>query len=120
MWCSIIKIWDIIIGVAPVAFGSVVSDAQVVEAWEEHEDPDDEDRDGTVCPPFANVSCQEQSSYDNEEGPNHEEHNGQSYRLVGDFWWALLELQVNVSIISAGELGIFDFAAGNPSRQICT
>lgn len=27
-------------------------------------------------------------------------------------------LQVNVSIISAGELGIFDFATGNPSREI--
>lgn len=27
-------------------------------------------------------------------------------------------LQVDVSIISAGELGIFDFATGNPSREI--
>lgn len=29
-----------------------------------------------------------------------------------------LYLQVNISIISAGELGIFDFATGNPSREI--
>lgn len=41
---------------------------------------------------FANVSCQEEGSYDNEEGPDHEEHNSQCNCLVRDFWWALLEL----------------------------
>lgn len=90
----------------------------MVEAWEEYEDPNDEHRDGTVCSAFANVSCQEEGSDDNEKSSNHEEHNSQCNRLVGDFWWALLELQVNISIISAGELGIFDFATGNPSREI--
>jgi len=41
---------------------------------------------------FANVSCQEEGSDDNEKSSNHEEHNSQCNRLVGDFWWALLEL----------------------------
>lgn len=41
---------------------------------------------------FANVSCQEEGSDDNEKSSNHEEHNSQCNCLVGDFWWALLEL----------------------------
>lgn len=41
---------------------------------------------------FADVSSQEEGSYDNEEGPDHEEHDCQCNCLVGDFWWALLEL----------------------------
>lgn len=115
---SVIEVGDVVVGVAPVALGGVVGDAQVVEARQEHEDADDEHGDGSVSLPFADVPCQQQGSDDDEEGPNHEEHHGQSDGLVGDFWRALLELQVNVSIVGAGELGIFDFAAGNPSREI--
>lgn len=39
--------------------------------------------------------------------------------LKGVFFPAFY-LQVDISIIGAGELGIFDFATGNPSGQICT
>lgn len=115
---SVIEIRDVVVGVAPVALRGVVGDAQVVKARQEHEDANDQHGDGPVCLTFADVPCQEQGSDDDEEGPDHEEHHSQGDGLVGDFWWTLLELQVNISIISAGELGIFDFAAGNPSREI--
>lgn len=92
----------------------------MVEAREKHQDPNDEDGDGAVGSAFANVSGQEEGADDDEEGPDHEEHDRQRDGLVGDFWWALLELQVNISIVSAGELGIFDFATGNASSQIGT
>lgn len=44
----IIKIWDVVVGVAPVAFGSEVGDSQVIEAWKENQDSDDQDRDCAI------------------------------------------------------------------------
>lgn len=115
---SVVEVGDVVVGVAPVALGGVVGDAQVVKARQEHQDADDQHGDGPVGLPFTDVPCQQQGSDDDEEGPDHEEHHSQCNGLVGDFGWALLELQVNVSIIGAGELGIFDFATGNPSREV--
>lgn len=49
LWCLlIIKVWDIIIGVAWVALWSIVSYPQVVDSWQEDKDPNDKDRHGTI------------------------------------------------------------------------
>lgn len=45
---SVIKVGDVVVGVAPVALGGVVGDAEVVKAGQEHEDADDEHGDGPV------------------------------------------------------------------------
>ncbi len=48
-WClSVIKVWDIIIGVAVVALWCIVSYPKVVDSRQEDEDPDDKDRHGSV------------------------------------------------------------------------
>ena len=47
------KVWNVIIGVSPVAFGCIVGDAQVVKSWQEHQDANDQDRNRPVCPAFA-------------------------------------------------------------------
>lgn len=114
----IIKIRDVIVGVAPVAFGSKVRNAQVIEAREKNQNSDDQDRDGTISSPLADVSSEEERSDDDEKGPNQEQHCGQGDRLVGNFWRALLELQINVPFICASKLRILDFAAWDRSRQI--
>lgn len=45
---SVVEVRDVVEGVAAVALGSVAGDAQVVEAGEEDEDSDDEDRHGAL------------------------------------------------------------------------
>lgn len=45
---SVIEVRDVIVGVAPVALGGVVGDAQVVKARQEHKDADDQHGDGPV------------------------------------------------------------------------
>lgn len=45
---SVIEVGDVVVGVAPVALGGVVGDAQVVKARQEHEDADDQHGDGPV------------------------------------------------------------------------
>lgn len=45
---SVIEVRDVVVGVAPVALGGVVGDAQVVKARQEHEDADDQHGDGPV------------------------------------------------------------------------
>ena len=50
---SVIKVWNVIIRVTPVAFGCIVGNAQVVESWQEHQDANDQDRNSPVCPLVA-------------------------------------------------------------------
>lgn len=50
---------------------------------------------------FADVPCQQQGSDDDEEGPDHEQHHSQCDGLVGDFWWALLELDGKTQILKS-------------------
>lgn len=45
---SVIKVWDVVVGVSTVTLRGVVGNAQVVESWEEDQDSYDEDRDGAV------------------------------------------------------------------------
>lgn len=106
----VIKIWDVIVGITPVAFGSKICNAQMIEARKENQDPNNQDRDSSVCFSRADVSCEEEGSNDNENGANQEQHSSQRNSLVRDFWRALLELQVNVAFVSTGEFGIFHFA----------
>lgn len=49
----VIKVWNVIIGVTPVAFGCIVGDAQMVKSWQEHQNANDEDRNSSVCPLVA-------------------------------------------------------------------
>lgn len=41
-----------------------------------------------------------------------------SEKQYKEFFFATFYLQVNISIISTGKLGILDFTTGNASRQI--
>lgn len=45
---SVVEVGDVVVGVAPVALGGVVGDAQVVKARQEHQDADDQHGDGPV------------------------------------------------------------------------
>lgn len=45
---SVIKVGNIVIGVSGVTLGCIVSDAQVVKARQEDQDPNDEDRHGSI------------------------------------------------------------------------
>lgn len=45
----VIKIWDVIVGITPVAFGSKICNAQMIEARKENQDPNNQDRDSSVC-----------------------------------------------------------------------
>lgn len=99
----VIKVWDVIIGVTPVAFGCIVGDAQMVKSWQEHQDANDEDRNSSVCPPFADVARQQEGAYDYEKGANQEQHGGKGYGLVRDLRRAFFKLKVNVAIVCAGK-----------------
>lgn len=69
---------------------------------------------------FANVSRQEEGSYDNEEGPDHEEHNSQCNCLVGDFWWALLELdgrKTNIKPLNSAQFPSHHGRDANPTAS---
>lgn len=46
---SVIKVWDVIVGVTAVTFGSIVGDAQVVKSREENKDSDDQNGDGAIA-----------------------------------------------------------------------
>lgn len=99
----VIKVWNVIIGVTPVAFGSIVGDAQVVKSWQEHQNADDEDRNSSVCPPFADVARQQERAYDYEKGADQEQHGGKGDGLVRDLRRTFFKLQVNVAIVGAGK-----------------
>ena len=49
-WVLVIKVWNVIVGVSPVAFGCIVSDAQVVKYWQEHQDAKDQNRNAWSAP----------------------------------------------------------------------
>lgn len=115
----VIKIGNVIIGIALVALRGKICNAQVVEAGEEDQNSNYQDWDRPIRSPFADVSCQEEGTDDDEKGADQEEDGGQRNRLVGDLRGALLELQVNVALICAGKLGVFHFAAGDRSGEIC-
>lgn len=59
------KVWNVIMG---LTFGCIVGDAQVVESQQEHQDTNNQDRNGLVCPAFADVACQQEGAYDIEKG----------------------------------------------------
>lgn len=102
-WVLVIKVWDVIIGVSPVAFGRIVGDAQVVESWQKHQDANDQDGNSSVCPPFADVARQQEGAYDNEKGANQKQHSGKCNGLIRDLRRAFLKLKVNVAIICASK-----------------
>lgn len=47
-YVSVAKIRDVVVGVASVTLGSVVSDPQVVKSWQENQQAYDDDRNGAV------------------------------------------------------------------------
>lgn len=49
MWVLVIKVWNVIVGVTPVAFVCIEGDAQVVKSWQEHQDANDQEGNGLVC-----------------------------------------------------------------------
>lgn len=100
---SVIKVWNVIIRVTPVAFGCIVGNAQVVESWQEHQDANDQDRNSPVCPPFADIACQQEGAYDNEKGANQKQHCSKRNGLIWDLRRAFLKLKVNVAIVCTGE-----------------
>lgn len=99
----VIKIWNVIVGVTPVAFRCIVGDAQVVKSWQEHQDANDQDGNGPVCPPFADKARQQEGAYDYEKGTNQKQHCSKRSGLRWDLRRALLKLKVNVAIVCAGE-----------------
>lgn len=55
---SIIKVWDVIVGVSSVALRGIVGNAQMVESREEDKDPNDEDRYSSVTVVInVKISC---------------------------------------------------------------
>jgi hypothetical protein len=89
----VIKVWNVIIGVTPVAFGCIVGDAQVVKSWQEHQDANDQDRNGPVCPHFADIACQQGGAYDNEKGASQKQHCREHNGLIWDLRRAFLKLE---------------------------
>lgn len=99
----VIKVWNVIVGVTPVAFGCIVSDAQVVKPWQEHQDANDQNRNGPICPPFADIARQQEGAYDDEKGANQKQYCSKRNGLIWNLRRAFLKLKVNVAIICAGE-----------------
>lgn len=90
----VIKVWNIIAGVSPVAG---------VKSWQEHQDANDQDRKGPVCSLFADTPCQQEGAYNNEKGTNEKQHCCKRNGLIWDLWRAFLKLKVNVAIICTRE-----------------
>ena len=86
------KVWNVIIGVSPVAFGCIVGDAQVVKSWQEHQDANDQDRNRPVCPAFADIACPQEGAYDNKKGANQKPHCSKGNGLIWDLRRASLKL----------------------------
>jgi hypothetical protein len=99
----IVKVWNVIVGVTPVAFGCIVGDAQMVKSGQEYQNTNDQDRNGPVCPPFPLVAGQQEGAYDNEKGANQKQHSGKCNGLIRDLRRAFLKLKVNVAIICTGK-----------------
>lgn len=98
-WLLVIEVWNVIIGVSPVAFGSIVGNAQVVKARQEHQDANDQHRYGTVCPPFADVASKQEGTDDDEEGADQKQYCCQGNGLVWDLRRTFLKLKVDVAVI---------------------
>lgn len=75
----------------------------MVKSWQEHQNANDQDGNGPVCPPFADVAGQQEGAYDNKKSTYQKQHSGKCDGLVGDLRRAFLKLKVNVAIICAGE-----------------
>lgn len=75
----------------------------MVKSWQEHQNANDEDRNSSVCPPFADVARQQERAYDDEKGSDQEQHGGKGNGLIRDLRRTLLKLKVNVAIICAGK-----------------
>lgn len=115
---SVIKVGNIIIGVSGITLRCIVSDAQVVKARQEDQDPNDEDRHGSIrvlkktkqhrltdrqhelqakndlCRNLGDskVSSQEQRADGDEDGADEEEDGGQGDGFIGHFGRTLLKL----------------------------
>jgi hypothetical protein len=89
----IVKVWNVIVGVTPVAFGCIVGDAQMVKSGQEYQNTNDQDRNGPVCLPFAEVAGQQEGAYDNEKGANQKQHSGKCNGLIRDLRRAFLKLE---------------------------
>lgn len=75
----------------------------MVKSWQEHQDANDQDGNGPVCPPFADIASQQEGTYDYEKGPNQKQHCRKRNGLIRDLGRTLLKLKVNVAIVCAGE-----------------
>lgn len=75
----------------------------MVKSWQEHQDANDQDGNGPVCPPFADVARKQEGPYDNEKGANQKQHCSKCNGLIGDLRRAFLKLKVNVAIVCAGK-----------------
>lgn len=65
----------------------------MVESWQEHQDANDQDRNSPVCPPFADIACQQEGAYDNEKGANQKQHCSKRNGLIWDLRRAFLKLE---------------------------
>lgn len=116
----VIEVWNVIIGVTPVAFGCIVGNAQVVKTRQEHQDANDKDGDGPVCPPFADVAGKQEGADDDEKGANQKQHCGQGDSLIWNLWRTFLKLEVDVAIICAGKPRVLHFTTGDPCSHVGT
>lgn len=65
----------------------------MVKSWQEHQDANDQDGNGPVCPPFADIAGQQEGAYDNEEGADQKQHCSKRNGLIWDFRRTFLKLE---------------------------
>lgn len=65
----------------------------MVKSWQEHQNANDQDRNGSVCPPFADIASQKEGAYDYEKGTNQKQHCSKRNGLIWDLRRALLKLE---------------------------
>lgn len=84
----------------------------MVKPGQEDQEADDDDGDGAVRILNRDDPCQKKGSQDDQQGANQEQDYRNANGLVRDFWWTLLELQVDVAIVVSGQPGILGLIVG--------
>lgn len=96
--CSWLR-WGLVIagrkvteGVALAASVRSVGDEQVVKPGQEHEDANNQNRNGPVGAHFADVARQQEAAHDNEKGTNQKLRGGPGNGLIRNLSRASLKL----------------------------
>lgn len=93
----------------------------MVEARQEDDNTDNQDRKRAVAVLDSIVPGQQQGAVDDQQGANQEEEGGKRDRLVRDFGWGSFELQINVSVVvMTGQSGVLHLVARASVRHKVT